>query len=246
MLSKSRVKYIQSLYHKKFRDEAGTYVIEGPKVLAEFLEVAPAVIREVYCVQSWLDHSQLTANIKPGIITVVEAFELQKISSLSTPNQVLAVVAKNQLKLPSTDGITLMLDNIQDPGNLGTMVRSADWFGIKNIICSEDCVDVYNPKVIQSTMGSILRVNISYHNLEDICKAYTGNIYAATLSGQSVYKISPPGDCLVLIGNESKGIRQQLLSYCTSQVTIPRLGKAESLNAAVATGILLSYFTHHE
>ncbi|MGN6438564.1 MAG: TrmH family RNA methyltransferase [Agriterribacter sp.] len=246
MLSKSRVKYIQSLYHKKFRDEAGVYIVEGPKVLAEFLHSAPATIQELYCVKTWLNNHQSILNtIKPESITVVEEHELQKISALSTPNQVLAIVVKNPLKsFLATDGITLMLDNIQDPGNMGTIVRIADWFGIKNIVCSEDCVDIYNPKVIQSTMGSILRVNTIYQDIEQTCRELTGvEIYAATLHGKSLYALPPATKGLLLIGNESKGIKQSLLNYCTTQITIPRIGEAESLNAAVATGILLSHLT---
>ncbi|MGN6493426.1 MAG: TrmH family RNA methyltransferase [Agriterribacter sp.] len=246
MLSKSRVKYIQSLYHKKFRDEAGVYIVEGPKVLAEFLHTAPANIQELYCLKTWLNNNQPILNtIKPESITVVEEHELQRISALSTPNQVLAVVVKNPLKsFLATNGITLMLDNIQDPGNMGTIVRIADWFGVNTIVCSQDCVDIYNPKVIQSTMGSILRVNTIYQDLEQTCSNLAGvEIYAATLHGQSLYTLPPATNGLLLIGNESKGIKQSLLSHCTTQITIPRIGEAESLNAAVATGILLSHLT---
>ncbi|MBX3253766.1 MAG: RNA methyltransferase [Chitinophagaceae bacterium] len=245
MLSKSRVKYIQSLYHKKFRDEANSYVIEGPKVVAEFLRESPRNIQEIYGVKTWLNNNRhLLTEAVQDITTIVEEHELQKISSLSAPNQVLAVVTKNIPEAFSPNGkLSLMLDNIQDPGNFGTIIRIADWFGIKTIICSEDCVDMYNPKVIQSTMGSILRTNITCHNLEQFCSAHTGiNIYGATLSGQSLYTFPLPVTGILLIGNESKGIRRELLSFCTSQVTIPRFGNAESLNAAVATGIILSHF----
>lgn len=246
MLSKSRVKYIQSLYHKKFRDEAGVYVIEGPKVLAEFLHASPTTIQELYCVKTWLNNNeQILNSIRPESIFVVEEYELEKISALSTPNQVLALIVKNPLKSFSpTNGITLMLDNIQDPGNMGTIIRIADWFGVKTIVCSEDCVDIYNPKVIQSTMGSILRVQTIYQDLEQTCKEHAGiEIYAATLHGQSLYTLPHATNGMLLIGNESKGIKQSLLNYCTSKITIPRIGEAESLNAAVATGILLSHLT---
>ncbi|MBX2925025.1 MAG: RNA methyltransferase [Chitinophagaceae bacterium] len=246
MLSKSRVKYIQSLYHKKFRDEANKYVIEGPKVLAEFLRETPHHIQEIYCIKTWFNNNRhLLSAISPDIIFVIEDHELARISSLSTPNQVLAVIIKNASKEVSPAGrLSLMLDNIQDPGNLGTIIRIADWFGIKTIFCSEDCVDMYNPKVIQSTMGSILRVNTVYADLEQVCRAHAEiRVYGATLNGQSLFTVPPPVTGILLIGNESKGIRQQLLSFCTSRITIPRLGNAESLNAAVATGIILSHFT---
>lgn len=248
MLSKSRVKYIQSLYHKKFRDEASSYIVEGPKVVAEFIQESAGNIEEIFCVKSWLSNNQhLLQNNGQTIVTVVEEHELQKISFLTTANQVLAIVRKTlPRKLSPDTGLSIMLDGIQDPGNLGTIIRIADWFGVKTMVCSEDCVDMYNPKVIQSTMGSILRINIVYDNLEKICAAQTGVvIYAATLNGQSLYSVAPPATGCLLIGNESKGIREQLLPFCTAQITIPKLGKAESLNAVVATGIILSHFTKH-
>jgi TrmH family RNA methyltransferase len=245
MLSKSRVKYIQSLYHKKLRDEEGCFVIEGPKITEEFLLRAPDTVLSLYAVKSWLNNNEaLIKRVDPSGIFLIEEADLAKISSRSTPNQVLALVKKKeeQHEVTVPPRIFLMLDSIQDPGNFGTIVRIADWFGIDTILCNKACADLYNPKVVQSTMGSLLSVNVIYTELLDWCKQNAGiAIYAATLHGKSIYECSPVRNGALLMGNESKGIQPELLHFCREQVTIPGTGKAESLNAAVATGILLSH-----
>ncbi|WP_152268355.1 TrmH family RNA methyltransferase [Agriterribacter humi] len=245
MLSKSRVKYIQSLYHKKLRDEEGCFVIEGPKITEEFLLHAPDKILSLYTVKSWLNNNEaLIKRMDPSGIFLIEEAGLEKISSRNTPNQVLAIVKKKEEQHEATvpPGIFLMLDSIQDPGNFGTIVRIADWFGIGTIICNKACADLYNPKVVQSTMGSLLSVNVIYTELIDWCKQNTGiAIYAATLHGKSIYQCPPVLNGALLMGNESKGVQPELLRFCKEQLTIPGAGRAESLNAAVATGILLSH-----
>jgi TrmH family RNA methyltransferase len=245
MLSKSRVKYIQSLYHKKLRDEENCFVIEGPKITEEFLLHAPDAILSLYAVKSWLSKNEaLAKRVDPSGIFLIDEGDLEKISSRSTPNQVLALVKKKEERdeISAPNGIFLMLDDIQDPGNFGTIVRTADWFGIGTIICSKSCADLYNPKVVQSTMGSLLSVHVIYTELVDWCKQNAGiAIYAATLHGKSIYECAPVQNGALLMGNESQGIRPQLLHFCREQLTIPGKGKAESLNAAVATGILLSH-----
>ena len=245
MLSKSRVKYIQSLYHKKLRDEEGCFVIEGPKITEEFLLRAQDKILSLYTVKSWLNNNEaLIQGIDPSGVFLIEEADLEKISSLSTPNQVLAIVKKMEEPHEATvpPRIFLMLDGIQDPGNFGTIIRIADWFGIGTVICSKACADLYNPKVVQSTMGSLLSVKVIYTELIDWCKQNAGvAIYAATLQGKSIYQCSPVLNGALLMGNESKGIHPELLRFCKEQITIPGVGKAESLNAAVATGILLSH-----
>ncbi len=244
MLSKSSVKYIQSLYHKKFRDAHGVFVAEGPKVAAELLTGVPALIKGVYAVKSWLNNNAaLLKHVDEGSIYPIELFELEKISALSTPNQVLVVV--QQLSYPSSNdaGITLLLDDIQDPGNLGTIIRTADWFGVSHIVCSHATADVYNSKVIQSTMGSILRVKVEYAELADWCRHHSNTpVYATTLNGESLYECTPEKNIALLIGNESRGVREELLAFSTHTITIPRKGKAESLNAAVAAGVVLAHF----
>ncbi len=168
---------------------------------------------------------------------------LKSISQLKTPNKIVAVFSKAKIdSVGDISGkISIMLDDLQDPGNLGTIIRIADWFAVENIICSKNSVDCYNPKVVQSTMGSLSRVNVIYSDLENFIRQNeTIKIYATTLSGTSIFKLPKITSGIILIGNESKGIHDDLLKHCSHQITIPRLGHAESLNAAVATGIILS------
>jgi TrmH family RNA methyltransferase len=166
---------------------------------------------------------------------------LERLSQLQTPNQVIAVIKKPASQQPDASSFTLYLDTIQDPGNFGTIVRIADWFGIKNIVCSAGCVDLYNPKVVQSTMASIARVNVYYDEEGAWLKNQNLSVYAATLDGASLYDHSKTNKGILIIGNESKGISKEILDYATEQITIPKKGEAESLNAAVATGIILSH-----
>jgi TrmH family RNA methyltransferase len=237
MLSRSESKYIQTLSHKKQRDAEGLFVVEGPKLAEEVLN-SHFNINKVYALQSWANTNKIVENI-----VIVDEDELQKISNLQTANEVLMLVEMpeetNLLKFENT--ITLALDGIQDPGNFGTIIRIADWFGIKQIICSEDCVELYNPKVIQSTMGSFIRVNVVYTKLDE-CMAKTNvAVYGALLNGKDVTKIEKPAEGILIIGNESKGIREPILTHINNAISIKRIGGAESLNAAVATGIILSH-----
>jgi len=238
MLSRSESKYIQTLSHKKQRDAEGLFVVEGPKLVEEVLN-SNFNIKKIYALQSWANANQ---NIENTVI--VDEYELQKISNLQTANEVLMVVEMPEenklLKFENT--ITLALDGIQDPGNFGTIIRIADWFGIKQIICSEDCVELYNPKVIQSTMGSFIRVNVFYTKLDECIAAAKVPVYGALLNGNDVTKIDKPQQGILVIGNESKGIRQSILPHINNAISIQRIGGAESLNAAVATGIILSHF----
>jgi TrmH family RNA methyltransferase len=235
MLSKSEIKDIQSLSHKKFRDALNLFVAEGPKIVSELIQVAPEMIENVYAVSSWTG-----ANGKQKVNEISEQ-ELQRISQLQTPNQVLAVVRKFESKELSQDSFSLYLDTIQDPGNFGTIIRTADWFGIENVVCSAGCADLYNPKVVQSTMASIARVNVYYEERDGWLRHQNVPVYAAVLKGKSLYDYQPATKGVLIIGNESKGIADEVLQYATDRITIPRIGKAESLNAAVATGILLAH-----
>ncbi len=247
VLSKSKVKYIQSLFHKKFRDEENRFIIEGPKIINEFLLKSPALICELYATEAWSENHHISSyNVSPGKIIIISDDDLKKISALPAPNQVMAIVQKPETVFP--DSIAreniIMLDEIQDPGNMGTIIRIADWFGISKIVCSLTCADIYNLKVIQSTMGSILRVQVLYTNLvEWLNKNNHLPVYAATLHGKSIYDAAQFEKGIILMGNEAKGIKPELLTLSKMQITIPRFGEAESLNAAVATGIILSHFT---
>lgn len=243
MLVKPKIKYIQSLGQKKFRDEAGVFIAEGPKIVRELLETDPSVVKEVYGVREWINENRKLL-AQTNNVEISEA-DLEKISHLKTPNKVLAVVYQFSTGVIDVkDSITLALCDIQDPGNLGTIIRIADWFGVGQVICSEDSADVYNPKVIQSTMGSIARVKVFYTDIgkwlsdqKDIC------IYATVLDGEDVTQMKKIKQGIILIGNESKGISPEIVQLANDRITIQNKGKAESLNAAVATGIILSHLT---
>jgi len=235
MLAKSQVKYIQSLGQKKFRDQEGAFIVEGPKMVKELLAASNLDLVTLVGVASFRETGIPFIEVKES--------ELQRVSSLSTPNQVLAVFRKPVFPEPRfEDGVSLVLDGIQDPGNLGTIVRIADWFGIRRLVCTPDSADVFNPKATQSTMGSISRVQVLYEDPIALMDRYPDlNVYTAVLEGKSIYEQPAVRDGWIVIGNESKGVREDLLGRATHPVTIPRIGQAESLNAAVAAGIILSH-----
>jgi TrmH family RNA methyltransferase len=237
MLSKNELKYIQSLCHKKQREESGLFLAEGPKLVEELLQ-SDYRIKKILATDQWYQEHQSV----PAIEQVTE-IDLARISSLQTPNQVLAIVEQ---KYPEGEPVmhgrlSLVLDGIQDPGNMGTIIRIADWFGVDQVIASEDTVELYNPKVIQSTMGSFMRIKLWYKSLSQFVAVLDVPVYGALLAGNNLYELKAPKEGVLIIGNESKGIRAPLLPFITNPVTIPRIGGAESLNAAVATGILLSH-----
>lgn len=246
MFSKSTIKYIQSLQHKKFRDEYGVFVAEGPKLVAELLQSKNFACKAVYAVADWLTMiDKRTEAAADGMIEIIRDFELEKIAHYTTANKVVAVFGKknNDVNFSVKNKITLVLDDIQDPGNLGTIIRTADWFGIENIICSVHTADMYNPKVVQSTMASLGRVNLLYTNIEEWLINTRGiKKYAAVLGGVTISKSNKTEEGIIIIGNESKGISPAILALADEQITIPKTGDAESLNAAVATGIILYAF----
>jgi TrmH family RNA methyltransferase len=242
MLGKLKVKYIQSLGQKKHRDAEGLFVAEGPKIVAELLRSVPQYVQEVYAVKEWLKDNN--GHTQKKIFSEVSEDELERLSQLKTPHQVVAVIKQFDAEkdIETKGKISLVLDTIQDPGNLGTIIRIADWFGVKQIICSTDCADVYNPKVVQASMGSVARVKVFYRDLvpwlkeqKDIC------IYATLLEGKDVTKISPLKEGLIILGNESKGIQEEIVAIANEKITILKKGEAESLNVAIAIGIVLSH-----
>jgi len=238
MLSRNEAKYIQSLFHKKNRDAEEVFVAEGVKLVAELLD-SHLKIKRIYALQNWIRQNPHAENVIP-----VDESGLKRISGFDTPHEVVAIVQKKIVQnIPDLKKkITVILDGIQDPGNFGTIIRTADWFGIENIIVSNDTADVYNPKVIQSSMGSFIRLNIFYADLKQFLSANTIPVYGAMLNGEDIGTVESPAECLLLIGNESKGIRNEILPFIQKGITIPRLGCAESLNAAIATGIILWKF----
>ncbi|MEY4728230.1 MAG: hypothetical protein RLZZ390_754 [Bacteroidota bacterium] len=245
MITKSDVKYIQSLAHKKFREEEGVFVIEGTKMVGELIQEFPDKIVHLYATQQWVDEV-VREKILDSKISVIDEMTLGKISQLKSPNQVIAVV-----KIPihlakdnSTSKLTVVLDQIQDPGNLGTIIRTCDWFGVQSIVCSLDTVDAYNPKTVQSAKGSLLRMNIQYADLITYLSSKKGvAIYAAALNGNSIYEIEVKEPSIIIVGNEASGISKEVMVLANQTITIPKIGKAESLNAGIATAIILSHFT---
>ncbi|MDE3124240.1 MAG: RNA methyltransferase [Bacteroidota bacterium] len=238
MLSRNEVKYIQSLCHKKQRTEDGLFIAEGTKIAAEIL-ASDYTIKKIYATERWL---AMQGAIRAAV-TIVSTDELARISQLQTPNEVLLLV-QQRAETPVSNppkGWVLVVDGIQDPGNLGTMIRIADWFGVHQIVCSTDTVEWYNPKVIQSTMGSFLRVQHCYTVLPRWLQQVKVPIIGAVFNGVPVQQMEKIQNAVLVIGHEGKGIRPDVLAQITHPVTIPGKGRAESLNAAVAAGILLSH-----
>ena len=241
MISKSQISFIKSLHQKKFRKEHRLFIVEGLKSLSEFIN-SKFEIDSIYHIADVMPKlGKLSQNIK---LHLISPDELSKISSLSAPQQLLATIKipnPEELKIELLEGNFVMaLDGIQDPGNFGTIIRTADWFGINYIICSEDTVEAYNPKVVQASMGSLARVNIIYTDLKDLFAKTEFPVYGALLNGQSIYKTTFEQEGILLLGNEGKGISADLMKMTTFPVTIPRFGSAESLNVAISASIFCS------
>lgn len=234
-MTKNEIKHIQSLADKKVRSQENVFVVEGPKLIEELLS-SEFTIQKVYSTdKEWMENHPLLP------CELIEDFEMKKISQLKSPSPYFAIVS-TPLKidnLPFEDR-ALILDGIQDPGNLGTIIRIADWFGIDHIIASKDTADCYNSKVIQSTMGGIFRINVHYVDLHEYLPEVKVPILGALLQGENMYQTSKLDKAQLVIGNESKGIRPEIQPFIQKAITIPQFGKAESLNAAVATGILVA------
>lgn len=245
MLQRSKVKYIQRLSHKKFRDETGEFVVEGPKPVSELIRERPGSVKTVFGTSEWMEaNTHLLGRLPSEMKVTVDSSELEGMSSLETPNRVLAVASMFGPPAVITDpkGPILALEDIRDPGNLGTIIRTADWFGISDVVCSRSTVDFYNPKVVQATMGSLFRVRLHEADLATWLGGLSRTtVLCATLDGRSVYGMAPLRSGVLVIGNESHGISDTVSALCTERVTVPRMGRAESLNASVATGILLSH-----
>ena len=246
MLSKAKIKYILSLQKKKIRIKEQVFIVEGEKIVAEVLNQNQFKVHSIYATEIWINKNIAIATQYRTKLTTILPKELKKISSLKSPNQILAVIeTPNNTPLVKNiqNSLNLVLENIQDPGNMGTIIRIADWFGIPHIFCSEGCVDVYNSKVIQATMGSFLRVKIQYIALEELFLEHSSmTVYGAVLGGKNAYKTDLKDTGFLLIGNEGKGLSKSIQKKISHPITIPKTGKAESLNAAVATGILCAFF----
>lgn len=239
MLSKSQLNFVRSLHLKKFRKEHGLFIAEGIKSITEFIDSDYAIETIFYTANLSQNAGQIAAKIKK--IPVSEQ-EMAKLSAVKTPQGILATVHVPEIvPIDTVDlkgRLALVLDNIQDPGNLGTIIRTADWFGIKHIICSEETVEAYNPKVVQATMGSLAHVRMYYIDIVNWLQRTTLPKYAALLHGKSIYEVSFAMEGLIIMGNEGNGLRAAIISPDVQAITIPRHGKAESLNVAQATAII--------
>ncbi|QPH40982.1 TrmH family RNA methyltransferase [Pedobacter endophyticus] len=238
MLSKSQISFIKSLHQKKYRKEHGLFLVEGIKSITEFIKSSYQIHSVFYNSEQAHLLPELSANIN---LFEVNNVELGKISTLQTPQGFLAVIniPKNK-KLEHNElrnQFTLVLDGVQDPGNMGTIIRTADWFGFKKIICSDDCVEVFNPKTVQATMGSLARVEIYTGDLAAILSKSNIPVFGALLNGESIYNVDWGNEGFVILGNEGKGITPAVIEKVNKPVTIPRVGEAESLNVAVSAAI---------
>jgi RNA methyltransferase, TrmH family len=238
MVSKNQIKLITSLVQKKYRKEHQLFIAEGEKVIHELLQ-SDFELKNLYC------SKPMFPRILEPIKTIISDHDLKKISALTTANDCLAVFRIPNQKEIANSGLILALDDIRDPGNLGTIIRLCDWFGINQIICSDQTVDIYNPKVIQATMGSISRVNVNYVNLEVYLSETKVSVFGTFMDGENIYKKQLAQNGIIVLGNEAKGISEAIEKLVTQKIAIPRFGNmqvTESLNVATAAAIILSEF----
>ncbi|MFY0712970.1 RNA methyltransferase [Seonamhaeicola sp. NFXS20] len=236
MLSKNQIKLITSLKQKKYRQQHGLFVVEGVKTINELLQ-SNLKLHVLYTTE--------TFNIDAKNEILITEIELKKISFLKTPNKALAIFKIPKPKPIDESQLIIALDDVRDPGNLGTIIRLCDWFGVKDLVCSKETVDCFNPKVIQATMGSITRVNINYVNLIDFLNESKLTSFGAFMDGNNVYETQLPDSGVLIMGNEANGISKAIKSIIKKKISIPKFGdiqETESLNVATATAVLLSEF----
>lgn len=249
MISKNKIKLFKSLQQKKYREIENKFIVEGKKIVEEAYSFHKQHIEEILCTRDSLN--SIPPEFHP-ITQVCTIEELKKISSLKTPQNILAVLKKPvhpQIEFEKLKNLILALDAIRDPGNLGTIIRLADWFGVNHIVCSKDCVDAYNPKTVQASMGAILRMRISYVELDSFlwdANEKNFRIYGATLEGKNLYKTKLDEKSILVMGNESEGISDNVRKTLTNELFIPNYSsnkeKTESLNVSIATSVILSEF----
>jgi len=239
MVGKNQIKRITSLHHKKFRKSSGQFIAEGRKVISELLD-AGFDIDVLYVT------SDVFPSVPPSVRMAVSEDVMARMTALTNPSDCLAVFAMKEPLPLSDSGLTVALDDVRDPGNLGTIIRLCDWFGVSQLVCSPESADIYNPKVVQATMGSLARVNVHYESLPEILAQSERPIYGTFMDGENVYGASLPKEAILVLGNEANGISTAVESLCGHRIAIPRFGdiqKTESLNVATATAIFLSEFS---
>lgn len=241
MLSKNQVKLIQKLHQKKYRNELNLFIVEGKKSINEFLQAG-------YTPQLLIATEAFTTNVPQHLITPVSKDELRKVSTLQNPDEGLAVFEQPKYKGILQEGIIVALDNVQDPGNLGTIIRLCDWFGVETLLCNTQTVDCYNPKVVQASMGSLTRVAVHYLDLAAFLTTTALPVYTMDLEGENLYTATFPKDCILILGNEANGISSEVRALSNEVITIPRFSqhqRTESLNVAMAGAIILSEVIGH-
>lgn len=251
MLSKSKIKFILSLQKRKVREEYRMFIAEGDKIVKEIIN-SGFPVKSLICKPEYLAGIPVASRETIEEIIPVKYEELKQISSLTTPHNAMAVVEMPDYGMEIDEmlqEIVPALDFIQDPGNMGTIIRAAAWFGIRNIVCSLNCVDIYNPKVIQATMGAFLNVKVHYCDLAELLGSVAKKdipVFGTVLNGKSIYEHELGGKGIILIGNESKGISEELFAFITDRITIPKFCDAkygvESLNAGMAASVIFSEF----
>lgn len=239
MISKANIKQIRSLQQKKFRDQLEAFVLEGHKLLQEAIQHAPDQIETIYTTSP-----ESLSDLTNVSVVQINEIELSQISSLRSPQPYVTICKKKKASITESP-LELVLDTIQDPGNMGTILRLAAWFGIRKIVISERCVDIYNPKVIQASMGAIFTVDVEEANLSTYLAHSNKPIYGALMDGKNVYRETLSDEAILLMGNEGNGISDSLIGFITDPIAVPRFGTGESLNVAMATGILLSEFSRN-
>ena len=241
MLSKNQVKLIQKLHQKKYRNELNLFIVEGKKSINEFLQAG-------YIPQLLIATEAFTTSVPQHLITPVSKDELRKVSTLQNPDEGLAVFEQPKHKGILQEGVIVALDNVQDPGNLGTIIRLCDWFGVETLLCNTQTVDCYNPKVVQASMGSLTRVAVHYLDLAAFLTTTALPVYTMDLEGENLYTATFPKDCILILGNEANGISSEVRALSNEVITIPRFSKhqrTESLNVAMAGAIILSEVMGH-
>lgn len=241
MLSKNQVKLIQKLHQKKYRNELNLFIVEGKKSINEFLQAG-------YTPQLLIATEAFTTSVPHHLITPVSKDELRKVSTLQNPDEGLAVFEQPKHKGILQEGVIVALDNVQDPGNLGTIIRLCDWFGVETLLCNTQTVDCYNPKVVQASMGSLTRVAVHYLDLAAFLTTTALPVYTMDLEGENLYTATFPKDCILILGNEANGISSEVRALSNEVITIPRFSKhqrTESLNVAMAGAIILSEVMGH-
>lgn len=239
MLSKARIKFIKSLQLKKYRKQEQCFVVQGEKSVLETLQ-SHFHVQQILATPDFMERNQKVLSHYKGEVLLVTGNELASLGEYASNDAALAIVTipANEFRKPIT-GFALMLDDIRDPGNLGTIIRTADWYGIHTILASEETADVFNHKVIQSSMGSFTRVNVFYTNLVEYLTTNKLPVYGTFLNGENVHELSFGDEGIIVIGNEANGISSAVEKFVTKRITIPAFGKAESLNAAIATAVVL-------